>query len=653
VTNPGQLNSSGEETMTEPPAGYARIEGTNRSPVPGATRVGPAEPTEQMSVSIRLRRRPDAPPLPDPSQAAPPGGGMSREEFAATYGADPADIARVEAFGSEHGLTVEETSIPRRTVVLAGTVEQMSDTFAVDLGRYQVGETSYRGREGHVHVPEELAPLVEGVFGLDNRQQARPLYRQAADPAQAVTALTPPQVAQLYDFPVGMNAAGQCVGVIEFGGGYHPADITTWFANHSLTPPTLADVGVDGATNSPGSGDDLEVILDIDVSGSVAQGARIAVYFAPWTEQGWVDVVSTAVHDATNNPSVISISWGWPEFETVLGLTWTAAAMDAVSTTFSEAALLGVTVFAASGDQGSDCQIGDGHAHVLYPTADPYLTSCGGTEIENVSGFGSFDEVLWNDNGASGGGVSDFFVVPSWQASADVPASVNNPTQRGRGVPDVAGNADPNSGYNLIQNGAQVGPVGGTSATAPLYAGLVALINAHLNKRVGYLNPVLYQKAETVGVFRDITASGTNAYNGAPGYAVGFGWDATTGLGSINGSKLLAVLRGLQLRTDIALTGVSGWNTIPVAFADGDGTWEVTNYGAGQFPAWAASAGVKVVTGDFSGNGRTDIALTGVSGWNTIPVAFANGDGTWTVTNQNAADFPAWAASAGAAAYPI
>ena len=624
--------------MAEPPAGYVRVEGTSRSPVPGATRVGPAESAERLSVSIRLRRRPGAPPLPDPSRsAAAVGGGLSREEFAATYGADPADIARVEAFASGHGLTVEERSIPRRTVVMAGTVAQMGEAFGVDLGRYQVGETSYRGREGHVHIPAELAPLVEGVFGLDNRQQARPLFRRAAGPAQATQALTPPQVAQLYNFPAGVNAAGECIGLLEFGGGYHPADITTWFTNLNLTAPTLADVGVDSATNSPGSDADTEVILDIDVAGSVAQGARIAVYFAPWTEQGWVDVVTTAVHDATNSPSVISISWGWPEFQEVDGLTWTAAAMAAVGATFAEAALLGVTVLAASGDQGSDCQIGDRRAHVIYPTSDPGVTSCGGTTIKNVAGE-SFDEVLWNDNGASGGGVSDNFQVPDWQASAGVPASVNDNTHRGRGVPDVAGNADPNSGYNLIQDGNQIGPIGGTSATAPLYAGLIALINANLSFPVGYLNPGLYQKAEAWGVFRDITSSRTNAFNGAPGYPVGTGWDATTGFGSINGTTLLTALITKQDtvpltsdltgdgRADIVGFGDAG---VLVSLNNGDGTFRepvpaVANF-AYNACNWRVERHPRFLA-DLTGDGRADIVGFGDDG---VLVSLNNGDGTF------------------------
>ena len=646
--------------MAEPPAGYRRVEGTNRSPVPGATRVGPAEPTERISVSIRVRRRTGAPPLPDLARSpAPAGGVVSREEFAATYGADPADIERVEAFANEHGLTVEETSIPRRTVVLAGTVAQMGEAFAVDLGQYQVGETTYRGREGHVYAPEELAPLVEGVFGLDNRQQARPLFRQA-DPAQVTQALTPPQVAQLYGFPTGISAAGQCIGLLEFSGptaaqaplsGYDPADIAAWFTSLNLTAPVIADVSVDGATNSPNSpglNGDTEVILDIDVAGSVAQGARIAVYFAPWTEQGWVDAVTTAVQDATNNPSVISISWGWPEFQTADGLTWTAAAMAAVSATFAEAAVLGVTVLAASGDQGSACQIQDHHAHVLYPTSDPGVTSCGGTTIENVAG-GSFDEVLWNDNGASGGGVSDNFAVPDWQASAGVPASVNDPADHGRGVPDVAGNADPNSGYNLIQNGNQVGPVGGTSATAPLYAGLIALINAQLSFPVGYLNPGLYTKAEAWGAFRDITSAGSNAFNGAPGYSVGAGWDATTGLGSINGTTLLAALITKQDTVPLT-TDLTGDGTADIVGFGNAGVWVALNNGNGTFqqPVLAVNGNFGYLAGgwqverhprflaDLTGDRKADIVGFGNAG---VWVALNNGNGTFPQPTMVVANF--------------
>jgi kumamolisin len=525
------------------PDGHQRVERSERQPVPGTTRTGPADPTEVVSVTIRLRRRTGAPPLPGVEMLKQPPGQrayVSREEFAEQYGADPADVARVEQFARKYGMNVDEVSPARRSVRLSGNVEQMNRAFAVDLGRYESKEVSYRGREGAVHVPADLVDAVEGVFGLDNRRQARPLHRQLSGPAQGVTPLTPPQVANLYGFPSG-SAAGQCIGLIEFGGGYHISDIDTFYTGLGKTAPPIAAVGVDGATNSPGvdSNEDTEVALDIDVAGSVAPGASIAVYFAPWTEQGWVDILSTAVHDTTNRPSVLSISWGWPEFQTIDGLAWTQAAMDEVDATLQEALALGVTVLAASGDSGADCGIGDGKAHALFPASDPFITACGGTSIRNVSGS-NFDEAVWNGFGATGGGVSDFFPLPAWQSSAGVPVSLNDGKVR-RGLPDVAGNADPSSGYNLILGGASTGPIGGTSAVAPLYAGLLALVNAHLGAPAGYLNPALYGLAGPFD-FRDVTI-GNNGY-GTPGYNAGPGWDACTGLGSIHGADLQASLEG-------------------------------------------------------------------------------------------------------------
>jgi kumamolisin len=465
---------------------------------------------------------------------------MSREEFGQRYGADPADVTLVEKFARDYGLQVAEVSGPRRIVKLTGTVAQLSRGFGVDLGRYEspAKDISYRGREGAVNIPAELTDVIEGVFGLDNRRQAAPLYQTVTGPAQNITPLTPPQVATLYGFPSG-SAAGQCVGVLEFGGGYQTSDINSFFSGLGLPAPALTSVGVDGAANSPGSGADIEVALDIDVAGSVAPGAQIVAYFAPWTEQGWIDVLTTAVYDTVNKPSALSISWGWPEFQSIQGLTWTQAAMEAVDVTLQEAVAIGVTVLAASGDYGADAGLGDGKMHCIFPGSDPFISCCGGTSIQNVSG-NSFDELVWNGYGATGGGVSDFFPLPPWQAASNVPKSLNDGKVR-RGIPDVAGNADPSSGYTLVLGGSTMGPVGGTSAVAPIYAGLVALINAKLGRPVGYLNPALYAVAGPFA-FRDITV-GNNGY-GTPGYNAGPGWDACTGLGSIHGTALLAQFAG-------------------------------------------------------------------------------------------------------------
>ena len=511
------------------PTAVRPIEGSERRPAPGARRVAAENPSAKLSVTIRVRRRTDAPSLPVHHNADTPTGHLSREEFAERFGASKADLDLVVAFARAKGLEIEETSTARRIVKVFGTVEQMNQAFGVDLGRYESPTEEYRGREGAVTMPQDVSQRRRGRIwtrqppdgaprrnarrsaaaeGVWPDQRARRHGRRAHrfGPALNVAALTPPQVASLYDYPVTPGAAGQTIGLIEFGGGFAQGDLNQFFSGlgGGLTAPTPTVVGMDGVTNNPGVdiNEDGEVTLDICVASSVAANADVAVYFAPWTEQGWVDIITSAVHDATNNPSVLSISWGWPEFEGIDGFTWTQQAINAVNQTFQDAAALGVTVFVASGDSGSDCGQGDAVAHVLYPASDPFVSSCGGTRISDVSGA-SFTETTWAQSfGTTGGGISDFFSLPTYQIGAGVPLSANDGHQ-GRGIPDIAGNADPASGYNLVVDGSSFPGVGGTSATAPLYAALVALCNARLGRSVGFLNPLLYALNNT-GVIRDI-----------------------------------------------------------------------------------------------------------------------------------------------------
>jgi hypothetical protein len=565
--------------MAHIPANYAPLTRSERRPARGARRVGSADLKETLSVSIRVRRRADSPPLPENLNASPSVSRrkevLSREDFAARYGADPADLEKVAQFARSNGLALDEISIPRRTVVVSGTVAQMNQAFGVELGKYDSPDGTYRGREGNIHLPTSLTEIVEGVFGLDNRRMARPFNVHGGiskgNVAQGTTAmgtaaLTPPQVAKLYNFPaVPASVSNQTIGIFEFGGGYHVSDVQAYFNGLKLPVPKLTAIGVAGATNSPGSasspnGYDPEVALDISLAGAVAPGAPIAVYFAPWTEQGWVDVVTTAIHDTANHPSVISISYGWPENETAGQLTWSQQAVDAVSATFQEAAVLGVTILVASGDDGSNCNIGDGKAHVNYPASDPWVTSVGGTSISNVSGT-SFTQGTWN-NGypghATGGGISVLFTPqPYWQGWANLPPSANPGATAGRGVPDIAANADPDSGYELVLYGSAYGPEGGTSAAAPLYAGLVAILNATLGEPVGYLNYNLYAFGGT-NIFNDIHDGVSNAIPGepAPGYKSGVGWDACTGYGSIDGLALVYALEGVGL--PVALAELNG-----------------------------------------------------------------------------------------------
>ncbi len=520
-----------------PPSITARFSLPNsiRTPVAGAVSAGAADATQTMTVSLRLRRNPAAPPLPAPgAQSSLPVRGRShltREAFAATHGTTAADFAAIQAFAKAHGLTVISTESGRRTAVLSGTPAQLGTAFGVTLQQYHTGKTGYISHAGEVTLPSTLSGIVESVHGLDTRPIGEPMIRPAPEGISSfgTSPLLPAQVAKLYGFPTN-SAAGQTIGIIEYGGGYLTTDVQHYFNNIAHLPvPAVSSVGINGATNHFGTNDgnaSLETALDIAVAGSVAQGAKLVVYFAPGNEQGWIDSITTAIHDTANKPSVISVSWGGAESY------WNSInAIPAMTAAYAEAAALGVTIFFASGDSGAQSP-----PDVMYPASDPNVTGCGGTTISNVSG-NAFAQSAWS---GSGGGVSSVFAKPSWQSWANIPPSKNPAGHVGRGVPDIAGNADNASGYVLAFNGGTTNPVGGTSAVAPLYAGLVALLNAGLGEPVGYLNNNLYT-AEGPYAFDDVTTGNNNGYNAGPG------WDAVTGLGSINGTALQTALLGIGL----------------------------------------------------------------------------------------------------------
>ncbi|MFZ0973904.1 MAG: protease pro-enzyme activation domain-containing protein, partial [Solirubrobacteraceae bacterium] len=242
---------------------------------------------------------------------------MSRDELASATGASDEDIAAVRSFAGENGLEVVAVDKGRRAMTLRGTVKAVAEAFeAQGLQVYEHPTAGrYRGRQGPLTVPSSLAGVITGVFGIDDRPQARAHLRRRAAKAAAQSSYTPPEVAAAYSFPTGVNVSGQTAAILELGGGFSQTDLDTYFQSLGVTAPTVSAVSVDGGTNSPGTDPnaDGEVMLDIEVLGSVAPGAKIVVYFAPNTDQGFIDALSTAVHDSTNKPSVVSISWGGPE----------------------------------------------------------------------------------------------------------------------------------------------------------------------------------------------------------------------------------------------------------------------------------------------------------------------------------------------------
>jgi len=517
------------------------LAGSERVAVPGSKVIASANPDEVIQVSVRLRPRTAV----NPSELQKRGGQTSterqhltHEEYEQMHGASPDDIAKVEQFAHENRLAVVTADSARRTVVLSGTVATFSSAFDVDLKQYEHEGTRFRGRVGAIHIPHELSGIITGVFGLDNRPQAKPHFRKRTQMTKARAqaagvSYTPLQVAQAYDFPTGLTGTGETIALIELGGGYRPRDLSSYFKSLNLKSPKIKAVSVDGghntATGDP-NGPDGEVVLDIEVAGAVAPESSIAVYFAPNTSQGFLDAITSAIHDTKNKPSVVSISWGGPED------SFTQQSLTAFDEAFQAAASLGVTVMAAAGDNGSTDGATDGHQHCDFPASDPYVLACGGTSLR-ITGNTAV-ETVWDElqqgGGATGGGISDVFPLPDYQKNAGIPPSANDKQVR-RGLPDVAGDADPETGYQIFVDGQQ-SVIGGTSAVAPLMAGLVARLNQQAGQPIGFLHPILYQQAEAAGVFHDVTQGNNGAYQAGPG------WDACTGLGSPDGAKLAAVL---------------------------------------------------------------------------------------------------------------
>ena len=514
------------------------LAGSERAILPGASCVGRANPNERVQISVIVRRQSQdqfTQLVRQFEQGTPSAAPLAREEFEKRFGASAQDITAVREFARQHGLQTVSDDPARRCVILSGTVEQLNAAFEVDLLQYAHPRGKYRGREGVITVPTALANIVTAVLGLDNRPQAHTQFR-FRPPIRAAQAGTisyvPTNLATIYRFPDG-TGAGQCVGVIELGGGYNTSDLQTYFSGLGLAPPTVVAVPVDGGHNRPtgdANGPDGEVTLDIEVAGSIAPAAKIAVYFAGNTDTGFVDAVSSAVHDQVNRPSVVSISWGASES------TWTQQAMQAFNEVLQEAATLGVTVCVACGDSGSTDGVSGRSNHVDFPASSPYALACGGTSL-HTSGTTIKSEVVWNDGlqgGATGGGVSTVFALPTWQQGLKTLSTEGQQSALAkRGVPDVAGDADPETGYTVLIDGTAT-VVGGTSAVAPLWAGLIARINSARSTPVGFINPKLYTSAPAP--CNDITQGNNGAYSAAPG------WDACTGLGSPDGQKIAAAI---------------------------------------------------------------------------------------------------------------
>ena len=470
------------------------LKGSERVAMPGAHVVAPADPTERLEVTVLVRRRARRSscarsPIGSGQRSAP---SMSREEFATRHGADAADLAAVRDFrrsardswscwnmrlGEPWCFPVRWRSSMRRS------------TFR--LQRMQHDSCSYRGRTGSISCrarckawsrrcwASTAGRRLRRTFGFDRRRAPPPRSRRT-------------QVAALYGFPAG-TGAGQCVALIELGGGFRPADLDTYFKGLGVGSPTVIAVSVDHAQNTPtgdANGPDGEVMLDIEVVGAIVPQATIAVYFAPNTDAGFLDAITTAIHDTDQQ-----------------------AVGD-----FDQLGRGGIHLDIAGHDGDGRCLPGGrdpGHNGVrclgrqrLQRRRHRRRRSRGFPRLESVCARLRRHQPQGHAQAPSAGkwfGMTARAAAraaaasahssrrPTWQASLSAVTTPGTRTPLSmRGVPDVAGNADPETGYEVRVDGA-ASVIGGTSAVAPLWAALLTRLNQIAGKPAGLINPKLYQ----------------------------------------------------------------------------------------------------------------------------------------------------------------
>jgi kumamolisin len=524
-----------------------------------ARRLRDADPSAPVEVTVSLR----GPQLPDADHL--PTATLSREQFETQFGARREDVEKAVSVFEQYGLKVDEVSLRTRSMRISGTVASMENAFRPHLGMYKnKDQGEFRGREGEIQIPSELSGIVTGVFGLDERRVAR---RKAVHTATApavlskMTPLSPPDLQDHYNFPPG-TGEGQQIAIAEFEGAYFQEDLVAYCKKYSLPLPkvTTVPVGFTPLTlpeiqklpplqRNDELGASIEVNMDVQIVAGLCPQAEIFVYFAPFTQKGWVDLLNRIITGTPAKPVSLSISWGLAEDAP----DWSAGALAAINERLQAAAMVGITVCVSSGDDGSGDELNDGRAHVDFPSSSPFVLSVGGTML-NGSAANLTEQAWWEapgertnkGGGASGGGVSVMFPRPKWQ-NVQV-RSVNTGGIDGRVLPDVAALAGPPL-YDLIFLGRDF-PNGGTSASTPLWAALVARINANIaaSKKQRFLPPLLYQsgangKPRGEVACHDITA-GQNASYPEPGvgYQASTGFDAVTGWGVPDGAQLLKSL---------------------------------------------------------------------------------------------------------------
>ncbi|HVR47514.1 MAG TPA: S53 family peptidase [Candidatus Binatia bacterium] len=496
------------------------IAGTHRTVWPGATAVASlADGDALLTAWLRPREGGEL----DAARArqlgaTPPARRVyaSRAELAQATDADPDDVDLLKSYCAKMGLDVVGTHW--RSVTLSGPIAKLVEVFGATASIYELPDKRrFRHRSESLHAPSEIAAMVRGPFGIHQWPRSHAIGTLQPH----TTPLSAQDVAARYEFPDG-DGSGQTVGLIQLRGTFKPDDFTKCMTAQGVTAKLPVVKRVDNAeiAHAEETEKDVESAIDTQIVGALAPGAQIVVYAAPDDERGVLDAVRAAIFDDENRPSILSISFGFPE------QLWTPVALTILDELFTAAALLGISVFCAAGDNGAELDAA-GNAHVLAPASSPLAHACGGTQLVATDNITT--EVAWPK---TGGGFSEKFGAAAWQGTAALAAGAYHAAP-GRGLPDFAAQVMP--GYAIVFEGTALA-AGGTSAAAPMWSALVARINQRLGAPAGFIAPLLYAASATL--FRDVTSGGNDRYQSA------VGWNPCTGLGVPIGTAIDAMLRG-------------------------------------------------------------------------------------------------------------
>lgn len=544
-----------------------------KRPAPLGKLMGEINPVEDISVTVLAKTKGSAFLMDRYIHRIANGGkALTDAQIESKFGTDPVASQAVHKFAADHGLAVTDQTHASGRIVLKGSVDQMQTAFGTNLQQFEQNGFSYRGRSGTLSVPADVAPHIKGVLGLDNRPQFHTNYVRLSDlppeflgevqgavgtsaggavtgaTADAVGAtakaktsgarpLDTAEVFKAYNAPA-TDGAGLTTGFLSLGGTM-PKGWNEYLASKGIDPKTFKVINIGETTpRSDPRGANGENALDGVIHKEALPKAETVMIQAPNNDTGMPNGIDRITFPKPGEKQIThaSISWGMNE------PGWTDQAAAAMEDAGRRAALKKITITVASGDDGA----GDGwsgkKAQVDLPAGLANFTAVGGTQLILKADGTWGSEKTWFGSGATGGGRSLRTPVPEYQKDVIMPDNLNNPAFKGRGVPDIAGNADPRSGWNTFTDQG-IDAIGGTSASAPAKAVAAAMISQATGKDTGFWNPTLYRLGKTnPEVYHDITV-GHNTDGGVKGYPAGPGWDASTGWGSINIGKMIEVLK--------------------------------------------------------------------------------------------------------------